>query len=120
MPYENLLLDRADAVATITLNRPDAYNALNLALGRDLFHAALEVDEDPGIRCVVITGAGKAFCGGGDVKEFAENLPRIGALVKELTTYVHGAVSRLVRSAKPVVVAVNGVAAGGGDRKSVV
>jgi 2-(1,2-epoxy-1,2-dihydrophenyl)acetyl-CoA isomerase len=114
MPYQNLLLDRADAVATITLNRPDAYNALNLALGRELFHAALEVDEDPGIRCVVITGAGKAFCGGGDVKEFAENLPRIGALVKELTTYVHGAVSRLVRSAKPVVVAVNGVAAGGG------
>jgi 2-(1,2-epoxy-1,2-dihydrophenyl)acetyl-CoA isomerase len=114
MRYQNLLLDRADAVATITLNRPDAYNALNLALGRDLFHATLEVDEDPGIRCVVITGAGKAFCGGGDVKEFAENLPRIGGLVKELTTYVHGAVSRLVRSAKPVVVAVNGVAAGGG------
>jgi len=114
MPYQNLLLDRTDAIATITLNRPEAYNALNLALGRDLFHAALEVDEDPSIRCVVVTGAGKAFCGGGDVKEFAANLPRIGALVKELTTYVHGAVSRLVRSAKPVVVAVNGIAAGGG------
>src|SRR5712692_5824102 len=114
MPYQTLLLDRADGVATITLNRPDAYNALNLALGRDLFAAALEVDEDPGVRCVVITGAGKAFCGGGDVKDFAEALPRIGVLVKELTTYVHGAVSRLARSPKPVIVAVNGVAAGGG------
>src|SRR6058998_2325130 len=114
MPYQTLLLDRADAVATITLNRPDAYNALNLALGRDLFAAALEVDEDPGVRCVVITGAGKAFCGGGDVKDFAEALPRIGVLVKELTTYVHGAVSRLARSDKPVIMAVNGVAAGGG------
>jgi len=114
MPYQTLLLDRADAVATITLNRPDAYNALNLALGRDLFAAALEVDEDPGVRCVVITGAGKAFCGGGDVKDFAEALPRIGVLVKELTTYVHGAVSRLARSPKPVIIAVNGVAAGGG------
>ena len=114
MPYQTLLLDRADAVATITLNRPDAYNALNLALGRDLFAAALEVDEDPGVRCVVITGAGKAFCGGGDVKDYAEALPRIGVLVKELTTYVHGAVSRLARSPKPVIIAVNGVAAGGG------
>src|SRR2546428_6501720 len=114
MPYQTLLLDRADAVATITLNRPDAYNALNLALGRDLFAAALELDEDPGVRCIVITGAGKAFCGGGDVKEFADGLPRIGVLIKELTTYVHGAVSRLGRTPQPVLTAVNGVAAGSG------
>jgi len=114
MTYQHLTLERSAQVATITLNRPDAYNALNLALGRDLFAAALEVDEDPGVRCVVITGAGKAFCGGGDVKDFAEALPRIGVLVKELTTYVHGAVSRLARSPKPVIIAVNGVAAGGG------
>ncbi len=114
MNFETLTLDRRDGVATITLNRPDAFNALNLQLGRDLFHAALEVDEDPGVRCVVITGAGKAFCAGGDVKDFADNLPRIGVLIKELTTYLHGAVSRLCRSDKPVIMAVNGVAAGGG------
>ncbi len=114
MAYQHLRLERRDHVATITLNRPDAYNALDLGLGRELFHAALEVDEDPGVRCVVITGAGKAFCAGGDVKDFVDNLPRIGMLVKELTTYLHGAVSRLTRSAKPVIMAVNGVAAGGG------
>jgi 2-(1,2-epoxy-1,2-dihydrophenyl)acetyl-CoA isomerase len=114
MAYEHVILERADQVATITLNRPDAYNALNLGLGRDLFHAVLEVDEDPDVRCVVITGAGRAFCAGGDVKDFTDNLPRIGVLVKELTTYLHGAVSRLARSDKPVIMAVNGVAAGGG------
>src|SRR2546422_6324261 len=114
MNFESLILDRRDGVATITLNRPDALNALNLALGRELFHAALDVDDDPSVRCVVITGAGKAFCAGGDVKDFADNLPRIGALVKELTTYLHGTVSRLARSDKPVIMAVNGGAAGGG------
>ena len=114
MAYQSLTLERKDHVATITLNRPDAFNALNLALGRDLFHASIEVDEDPEVRCVVVTGTGKAFCAGGDVKDFVENLPRVGALVKELTTYLHGAVSRFCRSDKPVLMAVNGVAAGGG------
>jgi 2-(1,2-epoxy-1,2-dihydrophenyl)acetyl-CoA isomerase len=114
MAYETLTLARADGVATLTLNRPDVFNALDLALGRDLFHAVLEVDDDPAVRAVVVTGAGKAFCAGGDVKGFADNLDRIGALIKELTTYLHGAVSRLCRSEKPVIMAINGVAAGGG------
>jgi 2-(1,2-epoxy-1,2-dihydrophenyl)acetyl-CoA isomerase len=114
MPYQHVVLERRDHVATLTLNRPDAYNAFGLALGREIFHAVLEVDDDPEVRCVVVTGAGRAFSAGGDVKDFVENLDRIGAMVKELTTYLHGAVSRLCRSDKPVVVAVNGVAAGGG------
>ena len=113
MAHETIQVTRAGGVATITLSRPDAFNAMSLALGRELFSAVLEADEDPGVRCIVLTGAGRAFCGGGDVKEFVQNLPRIGVLIKELTTYVHGAVSRLVRSPKPVVTAVNGVAAGG-------
>ena len=114
MAYQSLILTKAAHVATITLNRPEALNALDLQLGRELFDAVLEVDEDPEVRCVVVTGAGRAFCAGGDVKGFAGNLPRIGIVIKELTTYLHGAVSRLCRSDKPVVMAVNGVAAGGG------
>jgi 2-(1,2-epoxy-1,2-dihydrophenyl)acetyl-CoA isomerase len=114
MAYQHLTVERAANVATLTLNRPDAYNALNLPLGREIFTAAIELDEDPDVRCVVVTGSGRAFCAGGDVKDFVDNLGRIGAHVKELTTYLHGAISRLARSDKPVIMAVNGVAAGGG------
>src|SRR3989442_14008446 len=106
--------ERRDGVATIAPNRPEALNALSLGLGRELFHAALEVDEGPAVRCVVVTGAGRAFCAGGDVRDFADNLEHIGVLIKELTTYLHGTVSRFCRSDKPVIMAVNGVAAGGG------
>ena len=114
MAYQYVTVERAANVATLTLNRPDAYNALNLPLGRELFTAAIELDEDPDVRCVVVTGSGRAFCAGGDVKDFVENLPRIGAHIKELTTYLHGAISRFARTDKPVIMAVNGVAAGGG------
>jgi 2-(1,2-epoxy-1,2-dihydrophenyl)acetyl-CoA isomerase len=114
MAYQHLTLERAAGVATLTLNRPDAYNALNLPLGRELFDATLELDEDPEVRCVVVTGSGRAFCAGGDVKDFVDNLGRIGVHIKELTTYLHGAISRLARSDKPVIMAVNGIAAGGG------
>lgn len=114
MTNRALRLEVKDQVATITLNRPDAYNALNRELARELFQAVLEVDEDRDVRCVVLTGAGKAFCAGGDVKDFAANLPQIGVLIKEITTYLHGAVSRLCRSPKPVLMGVNGVAAGAG------
>jgi 2-(1,2-epoxy-1,2-dihydrophenyl)acetyl-CoA isomerase len=114
MRYDTIAVEVASSVATITLNRPDAYNALDLALARELLTAVIEADEDPGVRCVVLTAAGRAFCGGGDVKEFAANLPRIGVLIKELTTYFHAVVSRLARTPKPVITAVNGVAAGGG------
>src|SRR5262249_9974569 len=105
MDYQTIRVETKAGVAAITLNRPDAYNALNLALARELFTAVLEVDEDPAGRCGVLPGAGKAFCGGGDVKDFADNPPRIGVLIKELPTYTPGAVSRLVRTPNPVLTA---------------
>jgi 2-(1,2-epoxy-1,2-dihydrophenyl)acetyl-CoA isomerase len=114
MSYETVIVARADGVATLTLNRPEAFNALDMTLGRELFHAVLELDDDASVRAIVVTGAGKAFCAGGDVKAFVDNAARIGAHIKELTTYLHGAVSRLARSEKPVLMAINGVAAGGG------
>jgi 2-(1,2-epoxy-1,2-dihydrophenyl)acetyl-CoA isomerase len=114
MTYTALLYEVKDAVATITLNRPEAYNALDLALGREVFEAVLEADEDRAVRCIVVTGAGRAFCAGGDVKGFHDSADRVGVFIKQLTTYLHGAVSRLARTPKPAIMAVNGVAAGGG------
>jgi 2-(1,2-epoxy-1,2-dihydrophenyl)acetyl-CoA isomerase len=114
MAYQALQYEVKDAIATITLNRPSAYNALDLSLTRELFEAAVLADEDRAVRCVVVTGAGKAFCAGGDVKAFHEAGDTVGVLVKHLTTYLHGAVSRLARTQKPVIMAINGVAAGGG------
>jgi 2-(1,2-epoxy-1,2-dihydrophenyl)acetyl-CoA isomerase len=114
MPYEMLRLDLHDHVATLTLNRPDAYNAVNPPLARELLEATTQVDEDPAVRCLVITGAGKAFCAGGDVKGFHDHLADIGVHLKQLTDLLHGAVSRLARMPKPVIAAVNGVVAGGG------
>ncbi len=114
MHYTNILFAVRDGVGQITLNRPEAKNALNLDMAKELMHAAIECGEDPAIRAVMITGSGDAFCVGGDIKLFAaqgKNLPR---LLKEMATYLHAAVSFLTRMDAPTVVAVNGAAADAG------
>ena len=65
-----VLLDIRDDIAHIILNRPGAMNALNLEMAKDLLDAAMRCDETTGVRAVVIAGAGKTFCAGGDVKQF--------------------------------------------------
>ncbi|HLZ73057.1 MAG TPA: enoyl-CoA hydratase-related protein [Dehalococcoidia bacterium] len=113
MEYTAIGFEQDGGVATITLNRPEAFNSLNMAMAQELFDAAHRCDADPAIRAVLITGAGRAFCGGGDLKSFAAqaDTPRH---LKEVTTYLHGAISRLARSDKPTIAAVNGAAAGAG------
>jgi 2-(1,2-epoxy-1,2-dihydrophenyl)acetyl-CoA isomerase len=114
MPYEKIVLQISDGIATITLHRPEAYNALDMQLAREFHDAVVACSEDDAVRVVVITGSGRAFCAGGDVKGFVEKIETIGAHVKLLTTELHGAISRMIRMAKPTIAAVNGVAAGGG------
>lgn len=114
MEFETLLFEVREGVAHITLNRPDAANAINLQMGKDLTYAALRCDEDPAVRAVLITGAGRIFCGGGDVASFSRTLDTLPVLLKELTTYLHAAISRFARMRAPVVIAVNGAAAGAG------
>jgi 2-(1,2-epoxy-1,2-dihydrophenyl)acetyl-CoA isomerase len=114
MSYEKIVLQTSNGIATITLNRPEAYNALDMQMAHEFHEAIVACSEDEAVRVVVITGSGKAFCAGGDVKGFGEKLNTIGAHVKLLTTELHSAVSRMVRMLKPTITAVNGVAAGGG------
>lgn len=114
MTYETVIFDLDGGVATITMNRPDAANALSLAMAKELGELAIRCDEDPAIRAVVITGAGRFFSAGGDIAGFAAAGEGVGALIKEMTMHFHAAVSRFNRMDPPVVGAVNGMAAGAG------
>jgi 2-(1,2-epoxy-1,2-dihydrophenyl)acetyl-CoA isomerase len=114
MSFETLLFDVEDHVARLTLNRPDVGNAMNAVMMRDLRDVAIRCDEDSEIRAVLITGAGKMFCAGGDLSSFAGEGDGLPAYLKGITNDLHGAVSRLCRMDAPVVSAVKGVAAGAG------
>jgi 2-(1,2-epoxy-1,2-dihydrophenyl)acetyl-CoA isomerase len=108
-----VLLTVADGVAHIELNRPEAFNAANLPLALALEGAALQADRDESVRAVLLSGRGKAFCAGGDVKEMAV-AGDAQAMVAELAEASHRAVRAVVALDKPVVAVVHGSAAGAG------
>ena len=111
MATESLTFETSGHVARATLNRPDALNALDAGLLGELANVSAQVNADPTIRVVVFTGAGRAFCAGGDVKtaNFANSKGTPTAQKPE----DHWA-ARLLAIQKPTIAAVNGVAAGGG------
>jgi len=102
----------ADAVATITLDRPDALNALTGLMLADLLTAFRRIARDPAVRAVVLTGAGRAFCAGQDLKErLAPDAPPLALVVRERYNPIIAAMRALDQ---PIVGAINGVAAGAG------
>lgn len=107
MSFENILLEKEDGIATITFNRPDALNALNNQTRAEFYSAMKDVAADDDIKVVILTGAGRAFVAGSDIKELkqttsldAHNIQRLGMVVEKME--------------KPVIAAVNGFALGGG------
>ena len=114
MSWEFVLLKREETVATITLNRPQKLNAFGGSMREQILEAIEEACMDKDIRTLVITGAGEAFCVGGDIDEFVagttQALPRAGSERPTMSRIVH-----LIHTVeKPVIASVNGVAAGGG------
>src|SRR3546814_613782 len=91
------------SIATLTLNRPAAGNAVVLPLARALLQAAIRCDQDPAIRCVVLTGTGKLFCGGGDIGAFGEGTHRSGAARNLLLASFDGSLEgQLEREARSI------------------
>jgi 2-(1,2-epoxy-1,2-dihydrophenyl)acetyl-CoA isomerase len=103
----------SDGVATLTLNRPELYNALNAQLHADLMAALRQAERDATVRAVIVTGAGKAFCSGQDLREIPAD--GVQALIGErLRASYNPLVAKLRGMPKPIIAAVNGVAAGAG------
>jgi 2-(1,2-epoxy-1,2-dihydrophenyl)acetyl-CoA isomerase len=110
--FETVGYDLADGVATLTLNRPDALNAFNRQMKDELFAAFKEVARDGRVRVVVLTGAGRGFCAGQDLKEGrTPDAPDLGA---ELRVRYNPVILAMRRLEKPILGAINGVAAGAG------
>ena len=118
MAYETILWETRDGVAQITLNRPDQLNALSIPMCQEMIDALRVCQSDRTIRCVTLTGAGRAFCSGGDVKLMLESArkgaPEGERFLRELVFYLHGMISAIRRLEKPVIGSVNGVASGAG------
>jgi enoyl-CoA hydratase len=112
MTYKNILVTRADAVQTVTVNRPDKLNALSVETLRELTDAFRAAQQDEAVRCVVITGSGpKAFVAGADISELNQ-LDAVRA--KEFSVLGNTLISLIENLGKPVIASLNGFALGGG------
>ena len=114
MPFDVVLYEVSDHIATITLNRPDKLNAATFEMGEQLRDAFEEARKDPEVRCAILTGAGRAFCAGDDITQAWGN-ERTDAILKELSGLqprLTPEVSMMLPFPKPIIAAVRGPAVG--------
>lgn len=116
MTYECLLYEVKDGIATLTLNRPERLNALGGTLRQDLHDAVTRAGADPEVRVMVVTGAGKGFCSGGDVKAMGEAKAgqRERPLLEKIAPGRDRTLLAMREAPQPIIAAVNGAAAGAG------
>lgn len=101
-------------ILEVTLNRPEAYNALNLEMMKQLGEILSSAATDESVRGILLTGKGKAFCAGGDLKWMSQQPENIRSVLHQLAPQFHLSITEIRRMEKPVVAAINGIAAGGG------
>ena len=109
-----ILTQQHENILEIAINRPEAYNALNLDVMEMLSDALATAATDESIKGIMITGKGKAFCSGGDLKWISQQTGDAGSTLHRLAPQFHIAIIEIRRMGKPVVAAINGIAAGGG------
>lgn len=113
MTFDTILYDITDGVGTITLNRPDSFNAANEQLTTDLQAALADATQNDAVRCMVLTGAGKAFCSGQDLKDAPQ--PGSKRDLRDSLQRRYNPIVRAMRAMpKPIIAGINGVAAGAG------
>ena len=108
-----ILISNENNIRIISLNRPEKLNAITLEMATELNNAIQDAANDTAVKCLVITGKGRAFSSGGDVDEMGEYLPKAGDLFYKLTEKIHDSFSTLLTMPKPVVNSLNGIIAGG-------
>ena len=115
MAYNTLIVEAADGVATVTLNRPSVLNAMSEELTQELSDAAASLDADAAVRAIVITGSGsKAFCAGADIHEMASQVRSSGEDIPVRSDEQEGRPWQIAAMRTPTVGAINGLAYGGG------
>lgn len=111
--YDNIRVESNGNTTTVTLARPEHLNSLTPAMNEELREVVTELINDDGVRCIVLRGAGDAFCAGADLSRF-DGSPQDEPIIRQLASTLHETILHLHRAEKPVVVGVDGSAAGAG------